>query len=106
MEKDFLQKRIEDRAKARVSAAWELLQQAIEKSPFNNLRITIGESQAAMYSRHEHSVIGKESSTFLSHTNYAEIKERLLNQYIKEETEILLSKVDQLNYLFERAAEL
>ena len=46
-------------------------------------------------------ITGSTKANYAHHTNLKEIKENLIDQYIKEETDAILDKLTNINYLFQ-----
>ena len=96
MNKSKLEELIEAKAKRRLNEEIWKTSQFIEDNPFlKSVKIKGVEINDDRFNRHFHNLL--EASD-----NGEEIKERVYQQYIKEETEKLLKGVAHLEYLFER----
>ena len=96
---NVLQSRIESKAKERFTTDFENLAELIRNNPIGrDLRIdklmlinTSGTVSDTFFNRSRITEIGKER------TNIEEIKDKLIEKYIKEETDNLLSKLEILS---------
>ncbi len=106
MEKSFLEKQIEQKAKYRVDQAMRDFLKVCELSPiFTRLKIWnkkfinfCGQTWWVFFNWS----IPKDA---IEETNITEIKNDLLERYIKEETDLILSKIDSIWYIFSQQLE-
>jgi|ERR1035441_2949004 hypothetical protein len=102
MEKTFLEKQIENRAIERFDNEYKLfLKFGVE----NNIakRLKLSENGISIFSANSDWGLFndyQQRNVDATKTNYAQVRQIVIEQYIKEETDILLKKMDALQYFF------
>lgn len=99
---DIIKERIKEKAKKRFIEEESKAESAIKENKIlkNLLFRTEGGLSITMFSNTE-CFLSHHRDILKKHTNYYEIKERLLEQYEKEETDKLLNKIDSLKYFLD-----
>ena len=105
MDKTMLEKRIEERAEKRFTDDLRSLINDIQKNPIGkSLTILInGKPVELADSGINFGLINNNSTkgNYVHNTNLIEIKEKLVDVYIKEETDSILDKLTNIDYLFQ-----
>ena len=105
MDKTMLEKRIEERAEKRFKDDLRSLINDIQKNPIGkSLTILInGKPVELADSGINFGLINNNSTkgNYVHNTNLIEIKEKLVDVYIKEETDSILDKLTNIDYLFQ-----
>lgn len=107
MDKSFLEKQIDNKAKARFHKDMSEFVDYIHRHPIGNkLKIKIGEKEIPLANfGANYGVMNQDSRNDYSGSseviNIKEAKEKVIKKYKQEETEIVLNKLDNLSYLFE-----
>ena len=107
MSKTILEKRIEQRAEERFEKELKEFIGIVERHPIGKLlRISIeGKNIPIAANGPNYGLFnyeGTKNSLGEKTTNLGDVKEKLLEKYKQEETDEILSKLDNLNYLFEQ----
>ena len=105
MERDFLQKRISQKAAKRFEQDWEALVAAIRNNPIGQLlKVTIdGISRNIADDTGVPLLRGRspeENTPAVTYTNYSDTKAKLIQRYEQEELDVILHKLASLDYLF------
>ena len=105
MDKTMLEKRIEERAEKRFTDDLRSLINDIQKNPIGkSLKILInGDPIELADSGINFGIINNNSTkgNYVLNTNLKEIKEKLVDEYKKEETDSILDKLTNIDYLFQ-----
>ena len=105
MDKTMLEKRIEERAEKRFTDDLRSLINDIQKNPIGkSLNILINDNPVELADSGINFGIINNNSTkgnYVHNTNLIEIKEKLVDVYIKEETDSILDKLTNIDYLFQ-----
>lgn len=105
MDKTMLEKRIEERAEKRFTDDLRSLINDIQKNPIGkSLTILInGKPVELADSGINFGLINNNSTkgNYVLNTNLKEIKEKLVDEYKKEETDSILDKLTNIDYLFQ-----
>ena len=105
MDKTMLEKRIEERAEKRFKDDLRSLINDIQKNPIGkSLTILINDNPVELADSGINFGIINNNSTkgnYVHNTNLIEIKEKLVDVYIKEETDSILDKLTNIDYLFQ-----
>jgi hypothetical protein len=105
MDKTLLEKRIEERAEKRFKDDLRILINDIQKNPIGkSLTILInGKPVELADSGINFGLINNNSTkgNYVLNTNLKEIKEKLVDEYKKEETDSILDKLTNIDYLFQ-----
>lgn len=105
MDKTLLEKRIEERAEKRFKDDLRILINDIQKNPIGkSLTILInGKPVELADSGINFGLINNNSTkgNYVLNTNLKEIKEKLVDEYKKEETDAILDKLTNIDYLFQ-----
>ena len=105
MDKTMLEKRIEERAEKRFTDDLRSLINDIQKNPIgksltiliNGKPVELADSGINFGLINNNSTKGK----YVLNTNLKEIKEKLVDEYKKEETDSILDKLTNIDYLFQ-----
>lgn len=105
MEKSELESLIQKRAEQRLETVMSNFAKNVSADPIlRNLRLKFGEEEKDFMNSHGQtgSVLfnGSKEKDAVEISNIKEVKDKLLQEYIKEETEGILNKLDGLKYLF------
>jgi len=109
MEKTFLEKQIENRAKERFDKDYEsFLKFGLENKIARMLTLKPEEGKNGLPIFNSSSNRGlfngyQELNHEAGKTNYEKVKQEVIEKYIKEETDMLLKKMDDLQYFFNMA---
>lgn len=108
MDKSFLEKQINDKAKKRFHEDMSELVLYIHNHPIGNkLKITIGEKEIPLANfGSNYGIINQDPTSYYSRSsesiNIKETKEKVIELYKQEETKAILKKLDNISYLFEK----
>jgi len=99
MKIEILQKRIEEKANERFDREWDKMLDLIYKNPiFSKIKIIKGDSKINLFEMHSsYSVFNKYQTEYELKTNFEDVKKTILEQYVREETDSILSKLDILS---------
>jgi hypothetical protein len=102
-EKTTLEKAIENRAKEMFEKDLKNLVEALRVNPIGRrLQIKIKGGNIDLISNSSGALISHyETKELKEDTNFMAIKESIIEGYIKDETKLLLDKIDSLNYFFQ-----
>lgn len=105
MDKSILEKRIHDKAEERVNKYFEGISEFFyqHKELVNEL-ILINNKKKVYFKTDYHNVgsgIFDSQESLREHTNWQDIRKKLVEKYEKEETDNILDKLDSINYLLE-----
>lgn len=109
MEKSFLEKQIEQRAQNRFESDLKVFIDAIKKTEIGKrLRIKVEANSILLIDDRRPALFNFYGSIMDAEncTNISTLKEELIMKYLKEESEILLNKIDQLKDYFEMVTNL
>lgn len=106
MDKTFLEKRIENKAREEFEKEWNSFVDEMHRHPiFKHITIKINEKDIPLAtSGVNFGVFNQEQdknprNKFL---NFEDVKEKVIQEKIKEKTDELLSRLSSVNYLFEK----
>lgn len=105
MDKTMLEKRIEERAEKRFNDDLRNLINVVNTNAIGTkLTLLIDGKPISLAKPSNYKGIINEKALdaeFAKHTNLKEVKEILIEQYIKEETDAILDKLTNIDYLFQ-----
>lgn len=104
MEKTFLEKRIRERAEKQTEKEYQDFINMLRKNKFANaLKIKINDEEIPLFNfgcnyalLNNNGIENKRSI----HTNLEEVYDKILNENIKENTDVILGKMESIAYLF------
>lgn len=106
MDKTFLEKRIKERAIERFEEDYRDFVDAIIRNPVGNLlKIRVEEKQIPLSnSGPNYGVFNKEQdeNSWSKYTNYSEVKEYMVNEYVERETDEIINKLESIGHLFNK----
>ena len=113
MEKTILEQRIEEKAEERFNEEFKSLITAIERNEVgkrlsfkasNDQKVKLTNNQNGTSSQvaylNLYALYGSQTEKIVDLTNIEEVKEAVLKQYIAEETDNILNKLQDLRHLF------
>jgi len=110
MNKTSLDEVIAKRAEKRFEREWEELLGVISKHPIGSLlRVTVNNATLKLAINYRGGtptlalLDPYQSKSVTKNTNFAEIKDRLLKEYRDQELNLVLDRLDGLDYLFNQA---
>jgi hypothetical protein len=110
MDQTFLQQQIEKRAEERLQAECRAIHEALKKTALG-MRIMIGEKYLTRsapngyYRKEETAIFGNDGGTEIAGTNLKEVCEERREELIREETDKILSDLENIQYLFKNSEE-
>lgn len=100
MDKSFIEERLKQKAKNRVSVKKGEADNAVSKNIIlNKLKIKIGEKEYFMYE-----LLSMGNPVSIEHTNLSDITKELQNDYYQEESDYLINSLDNIQKYLESAA--
>lgn len=105
MDKTMLEKRIEERAEKRFTEDLRSLINVVNTNAIGNKLTLLIDGKPISLAKPSctFGIINEKAldAEFAKHTNLKEVKEILIDQYIKEETDDILNKLTNIDYLFQ-----
>lgn len=104
MDKTFLEKRIRERAEEQFEKDYEhILNQIVHHPIFGKLKIKQEDKDIPIANfgcNYGYFNGDQESNSRNKHTNFDQVKEKVIEEYIKEETDRILERIGQIDYLY------
>ena len=100
MDKTYLEKRIHEKAESRADDYFEEIHEFLNQhKDLRHLFLEFGHENIALTGYYDDLALFNSQSNLSKYTNWEELKKKLVSKYEKEETDKVLSKLENVNYL-------